>query len=410
MSQIQIPKEWELVKLGDYCNVVRGSSPRPKGDSRYFGGNIPWIKISDITASKGKYVFSTKEGLTPEGALKSRLLKSGTLILTTSMLIAMPKILKMNGCIHDGFLAILDVNKKINLDFLYYFFLGYRVKIEQENALGSAIKNINTEVIKNLDIAIPPLKTQQKIVQKLDYIFEQLEEKKKEILQRLNKFNSETIHIAYQNHLLNMAFSGKLTNEQIEHGKNDEIQSSIGWELTTLGNVIDLLYGKNLPKEKRNSGKFPVYGSNGIVGTHDQYVVDYQSIVVGRKGTVGAIHKTTEKFWPTDVCYYTKIKNVENLRLDFLFYLLSYLKLPKYRQSGPKSGLNRNDVYAIKFALPKPHVQEKIARILDSKFQEWEKYAQQITNIEKQYRNTRKSLENISSSILNAAFSGKLVN
>ena len=72
MSQIQVPKGWEVTRIGDFCKVIRGSSPRPKGDTRYFGGNVPWIKISDITSEKGKYVSSTKEGLTSEGVLKSR--------------------------------------------------------------------------------------------------------------------------------------------------------------------------------------------------------------------------------------------------------------------------------------------------------------------------------------------------
>jgi len=56
MSQIQVPKGWNVSKIDELCDVVRGGSPRPKGDPRYFDGPIPWIKISDVTASEGKLV------------------------------------------------------------------------------------------------------------------------------------------------------------------------------------------------------------------------------------------------------------------------------------------------------------------------------------------------------------------
>ena len=72
----------QMVRLGDYLNVIRGASPRPKGDPRYFGGDIPWISISDITREPGKYLSRTREFVTRAGAEKSRLLPAGTLILS----------------------------------------------------------------------------------------------------------------------------------------------------------------------------------------------------------------------------------------------------------------------------------------------------------------------------------------
>ena len=65
-----------------------------------------------------------------------------------------------------------------------------------------------------------------------------------------------------------------------------------GWAKCTLGEVISLEYGKSLPEKTRIKGEYPVYGSAGIVGTHNEYLVESKSIVVGRKGTVGAIYKT----------------------------------------------------------------------------------------------------------------------
>jgi type I restriction enzyme, S subunit len=161
----------------------------------------------------------------------------------------------------------------------------------------------------------------------------------------------------------------------------EEILIPYGWRKTSVGDEIELAYGKNLPKPERISGDFPVYGSNGIVGTHNKFLIDFPSIVIGRKGTVGAIHKTTTKFWPTDVSFYVKIKDPTNLRLDFTHYLLSYLNLPKYAQSGVKSGLNRNDVYKIIFPLPSISTQKQIVQKLDDILGELEVKKKQIISL-----------------------------
>ena len=145
----------------------------------------------------------------------------------------------------------------------------------------------------------------------------------------------------------------------------EEIIVPKGWTETTIGKEIELAYGKNLPKPERIEGDYPVYGSNGIVGTHHEFLIDFPSIVIGRKGTVGSIHKTNAKFWPTDVSFYVKINDSKKLQLDFVFYLLHFLNLPKYSQSGPKSGLNRNDVYKIECVLPPLPTQKQIVAKLD---------------------------------------------
>ena len=145
----------------------------------------------------------------------------------------------------------------------------------------------------------------------------------------------------------------------------EEIIIPKGWIKTTIGKEIEFAYGKGLPKPERIEGDYPVYGSNGIVGTHHEFLIDFPSIVIGRKGTVGSIHKTNAKFWPTDVSFYVKINDSKKLQLDFVFYLLHFLNLPKYSQSGPKSGLNRNDVYKIECVLPPLPTQKKIVAKLD---------------------------------------------
>ncbi|MGL6344924.1 MAG: restriction endonuclease subunit S, partial [Waterburya sp.] len=165
-SQLIFRKLEELnfpqTKVGNICSVCRGGSPRPKGDPKYFGGSIPWIMISDVSKSKGRYIYSTYETVTEEGAKKSRLLNKGTLIVTNSATIGLPKILGIDGCIHDGFLAFLDLSSDIERDFLYCFFIKIRSYLET-NAPQGTQKNINTNIVKSLEIPIPPIELQKAI-------------------------------------------------------------------------------------------------------------------------------------------------------------------------------------------------------------------------------------------------------
>lgn len=67
-TNIQVPNGWEVVRLNKLCNVVRGGSPRPMGDPRYFGGTIPFVKISDVTRSDGFHLYDVETKVTEDGA------------------------------------------------------------------------------------------------------------------------------------------------------------------------------------------------------------------------------------------------------------------------------------------------------------------------------------------------------
>ena len=104
------------------ADVVRGGSPRPAGDSRYFGGPVPWITVGPITADESDYLHRVPEGLTLEGKERSRYIEPQTLLLTNSgATLGVPKISLIGVCINDGVAALLDVDyplKRYLLSFL----------------------------------------------------------------------------------------------------------------------------------------------------------------------------------------------------------------------------------------------------------------------------------------------------
>src|SRR5437016_4492081 len=76
------------------------------------------------------------------------------------------------------------------------------------------------------------------------------------------------------------------------------------WDCAPLGSRVELAYGRGLREEDRNSGDVDVYGSNGRVGSHDVALVNGPGILIGRKGTIGAVHYAPRPFWPIDTVYY----------------------------------------------------------------------------------------------------------
>jgi type I restriction enzyme, S subunit len=140
-----------------------------------------------------------------------------------------------------------------------------------------------------------------------------------------------------------------------------------GWKETTLGQVLQLEYGKPLDESDRKpNGRFPVYGANGEKDRTDKFYYAKPSIIVGRKGSAGEVNLTENKFWPLDVTYFVTFDEKQH-DLRFLHYLLTHLDLPKLAK-GVKPGINRNEVYSIPSRIPLLPEQRRIVGILDEAF------------------------------------------
>ena len=134
------------------------------------------------------------------------------------------------------------------------------------------------------------------------------------------------------------------------------------WKETTVGEFCPFHYGKGLPERKREPGCVPVFGSNGQVGMHSEFLVDSPGIIIGRKGTVGSIHYSSEPFWPIDTTFY--IVNDKNRDLRFTYYLLKTLGLDRMNADSAVPGLNRNAAHAKLIKIPPLPEQRAIAHIL----------------------------------------------
>lgn len=365
---------WPVVKLGDLCAVVRGSSPRPKGDPLYYGGNIPRLMVSDVTRD-GKYVTPCIDFLTEAGALKSRPMSKGDFVIAVSGQPGQALILAVDACIHDGFAGLKNLDEKlISKDFLFHFMNFIKDKFSA-TAAGAIFQNLTTDQIRELEIPLPPLAEQKRIAAILDKA-DAIRRKRQQAIQLADDFLRAIF--------LEM-FGDPVTNPK-------------GWEVTPLGSIFKLSSGQGLTaKEMDKSGAYPVYGGNGINGYHTEYMFDEPQLIIGRVGVYcGVVHITEEKSWVTDNALYVKEYSTE-VNVDYLAQLLTMANLNQYAGKAAQPLVSGSRIYPLEMIFPPIEEQIKFSKV--KKF-----FVEQV----KKTTYAEKSKSMLFESLSQKAFSGQL--
>lgn len=199
---------WQVKKLGEIFNIVRGGSPRPiKSFLTDDENGVNWIKIGDVGVGS-KYITQTKQKIHKDGLRQSREIKIGDLLLTNSMSYGRPYISKINGAIHDGWL-VFQPKFEISKDYVFYFFTNSQTYKKLSNlAVGSTVKNLQINFLEKFEIPLPPLSEQNLIVSQIEKRFKAADSSLNLIEQNLKK-----AEILKQS-ILSKAFNGRLVKDK----------------------------------------------------------------------------------------------------------------------------------------------------------------------------------------------------
>ena len=174
-------KGWDVEPLGNLCDISRGGSPRPI--ENYLGGNVPWIKIGDATKGDNVYLHATKEHIIQEGVKKSRLVKKGSLIFANcGVSLGFARIITFDGCIHDGWLAMENIDNRLDKVFLLQA-LNQMTEHFRAIAPAGTQPNLNTAIMKAYMQIIPPIELQKEYIA----FVEQTDKSKLEVQKSLEK-------------------------------------------------------------------------------------------------------------------------------------------------------------------------------------------------------------------------------
>jgi type I restriction enzyme S subunit len=172
-----------------------------------------------------------------------------------------------------------------------------------------------------------------------------------------------------------------------------------GWVWSRVGDLLKINYGRGLKEEKRVDGPVPVYGSNGIVGQHNSALTEGPTIIIGRKGSIGAIHYSSRSCWPIDTTYF--IDNFSGLNPLYLKYVFRTLNLGELDTSTAIPGVNRNELYEQRIPLAPLAEQRRIVEKV-------EELLAQVSKVRERLGKVRVILKRFRQAVLAAACSGRL--
>lgn len=172
-----------------------------------------------------------------------------------------------------------------------------------------------------------------------------------------------------------------------------------GWGYSRLGDILTVNYGKGLKQSDRVQGPVPVYGSNGVVGSHDVSLTNGPAIIIGRKGSAGAAHYSSSPSWPIDTTYFVDAFN--GFDPVYLLHSLRALNLAEFDTSTAIPGLNRDELYAQGIPIPPLAEQKRIAA-------KAEELLSQVNAARERLERVPALLKRFRQSVLAAACSGRL--
>lgn len=350
------------VRLGDVARVISGYAFKSRD---FVEEGIPVLKIANI---KHEHVVFDGAQYVPQDFLdindKFKVKFGDIMICLTGSHISQPN--SMVGRVamyrHERLALlnqragriIVEEKQRLDKDFLYYFLRQEIIMRDlARNAGGAANQaNISPKDVERIELPHIKLSSQKGIAAILKSYDDLIENNKRRIA-----LLEESARQLYKEWFVRFRFPGHERVKFVD-GVPD------GWERKKLKDLVTLSYGKALKADSRVPGDIPVFGSSGVVGTHNQALVKGPGIIIGRKGNVGAIYWSDTDFYPIDTVYYI---NAEQSSY-FLFY--SLLNLTFINTDVAVPGLNRNLAYSREVLLPLDSLRRSFEEHVDSIFRQ----------------------------------------
>ena len=353
--------EWRKITLGD-CIVINDATYSPKESWQF----INYLDTGSITENRISEVQNIVVGKDKIPSRARRKIKLGDIVYSTvrpnqkhfGLIKAPPE----NFLVSTGFATIRGKEGLILTDFVYWFLAQDHI-VEYLHSIAenstSAYPSIRPSDIERLELNLPSLPEQRAIAHILGTLDDKIE-----LNRRMNETLEEMARALFKSWFVDFdpvrtKMEGRDTGlppDVADLFPNRLVESELGeipegWEVKTLGELIELAYGKALKAGNRKGGSIPVYGSNGQVGWHDEKLVAGPGIVVGRKGNPGIVTWAHSDFFPIDTTFYVVPKNTTE-ELPFLFFALTAQELSSVAADSAVPGLNRNLAYMNRQLVP----------------------------------------------------------
>ncbi|HEP5263078.1 TPA: restriction endonuclease subunit S [Streptococcus pyogenes] len=366
--------EWEEKKLGEISNIVRGASPRPIQDPKWFDAksDIGWLRISDVTEQEGRITY-LQQRISELGQEKTRVLKDPHLLLSIAATVGKPVINYVKTGVHDGFLVFLD--PKFNREFMFQWLDMFRPYWNKYGQPGSQV-NLNSEIIRNQVINLPSLPEQEAIgelFQTVDQLI-QLQRQKLAILKEQKQ-----------------TFLRKMFPAQGQKVPEIRLQGFDGeWEEKELGDIVQITMGQSPSSQNYTTNPSDYILVQGNADIKNGYVfprvwttqitkqADKGDIILSVRAPVGDVGKTN---------YHVIIgRGVAAIKgNEFIFQILKYLKEIGYWKristGSTFDSISSSDIKYAKIQIPSLSEQETIGNFFQTLDQQIAQSEEKLTEL-----------------------------
>ena len=390
-----IPENWAWCRLGEIGDWSAGSTPSRKEIKYYQKGIIPWLKTGDLNDS---FINETSEFIT-ELAIEENTLRlnpiGSVLIAMYGATIGKLGLLNIEATTNQACCACIPFSG-INNRFLFFYLLSQKQNI-QEKAEGGAQPNISKEKLINILFPLPPLSEQRRIVEKIEELLalvDDLETNKTDLQSYIKQAKSKVLEMAIRGELvpqnpkdepasvllerfkkeqLSQKSKGKTTEHNTHYEEELLFDIPKNWAWCRLGELCDIYQPKTITtKEITKSGKYKVFGANGVIGYYDKYNHDFEEVAVTCRGaTCGTVNMTEAKSWITGNAMVIKPLN-SYLSKKYLFYYLKNSNMEDIITGSAQPQITKTKLEKLLFITPPLAEQKRIVEKIEEIFSELE--------------------------------------
>lgn len=377
-------KRWQLKTLGDVCEILNGGTPKT-GVMEFWGGEHSWITPAEMGKRISPYVGETERQVTDAGLANSsaKLAPPNSIILSSRAPIGHLVINTKPMAFNQGCKGLVP-KSNLHYKFLYYYLFS-KVELLDSLGTGATFKELSSGKLKEVQIPLPALPEQERIVEILDQVFDGIAQATANTEKNLRNAKG----------LFESAVESIFTSDEVD------------WEVSTLDKLAENLDSKRVPitKNVRTSGAYPYYGASGIVDYVSDYLFDRDLLLVSEDGanllarTYPIAFSVEGKSWVNNHAHVLGFKELATQKL--VEYYLNSISLEKYVSGMAQPKLNQKMLNSIPIPLPPSNKRDDMMNELD-------RISALSKNLEATYKNKLTALNELNKAILDKAFNGEL--
>ena len=327
--------EWKKVKLGDVCEVITGNTPLKKIKEYWDKDEVPFITPPELKYEGINYI-TPNIYVSKIGAKQGRIIPKNSICVCCIGSLGKLGILKEDAITNQQINSLILKNKNVDLLYLYFYLKNIKNNLESIDT-STTVKIINKSSFEKIDINLPSLEIQKKISKKLELLENNIDFRKRQLnyLKDLTKS------------LFTTMFGDIKTNDK-------------NWEIYYWKDVLNIKNGKNQKQVEDINGKYPIYGSGGIIGRSNAYICNENSIIIGRKGNINKPILVKEKFWNVDTAFGLEVKS-EKMSYHYLYYFCLFYDFEIHNKAVTIPSLVKSDLEKIVLPVPPIELQNKFA-------------------------------------------------